>query len=64
MFARIKTVATAGNRLGRTLAALSDTLEEANAGLRKHLGMDRPQRGKRPAIEQKADGAEADGAAA
>jgi hypothetical protein len=48
MFAWIKTITTAGNRLARTLTALADTLEETNAGLRQQLGLDAPARGRKP----------------
>ena len=62
MFAWIKTVATAGARLARTLTALADTVEEVNAGLREQVGLDKPARvGRKPrgeVLDHKADDAE------
>jgi hypothetical protein len=52
MFAWIKSLTAAGNRLARTLAALADTCEEVNHGLRDQLGLDRPARtGRKAAVE-------------
>jgi hypothetical protein len=44
MFAWLKTIATAGNKLARNLAALADTCEEINTGLREQVGLDKPAR--------------------
>jgi hypothetical protein len=49
MFAWIKNVAAAANRLARNLAALADSVGEANDGLRRQLGLDAPARvGRKP----------------
>jgi hypothetical protein len=58
MFAWLKTITTAGNRLARTLTELSDTVAEVNAGLRAQVGLDRPGRG-RKVLDHKADPAAA-----
>ena len=42
MFAWIKTLTSAGNKLARSLTALSSTVDEINAGLREQVGLDRP----------------------
>lgn len=55
MFAWIKSLTAAGNRLARTLTSLAETCEEVNAGLRDQLGLDKPARGGRKVIEAKAE---------
>jgi hypothetical protein len=44
MFGWIKTLTTAGNKLARSLTALSTTVDEINSGLRAQVGLDRPER--------------------
>jgi hypothetical protein len=52
MFAWLKTLTTAGNKLARSLTALADSVDQINAGLREQVGLDRPARkGKAPVIE-------------
>ena len=54
MFAWLKTLTGAGNRLARTLTALADTVEEVNRGLREQVGLDRGGRkGKAEALDHK-----------
>jgi hypothetical protein len=55
MFAFLKSITTAANKLGRALAELSDTVSEINGGLRAQVGVDKPEkparvRGKRPEV--------------
>lgn len=47
MFAFLKSITSAANRLARTLGALADTLDEVNGGLREQLALDKPARGRR-----------------
>jgi hypothetical protein len=55
MFAWIRTLTTAGNKLARALTELSATVEEVNQGLRQQIGLDRPARKAKEVIEHKAD---------
>jgi hypothetical protein len=55
MFAWIRTLTTAGNKLARALAELSATVEEVNGGLRQQVGMDRPARKVKEVLDHKAD---------
>jgi hypothetical protein len=48
MFAWIKSIATAGNKLARALTALAESVEEVNEGLRQQVGLDAPARGRKP----------------
>jgi hypothetical protein len=47
MFGWIKTLTTAGNRLAKSLTALSTTVDEINSGLRAQVGLDRPERSRK-----------------
>jgi hypothetical protein len=51
MFAFIKSITSAANRLARNLTALADTVSEVNAGLRQQLALDRPEKPARKAKE-------------
>jgi hypothetical protein len=51
MFAWIKTITTAGNKLARALTALAESVEEVNGGLRQQVGLDAPARGRKPREE-------------
>jgi hypothetical protein len=58
MFAFVKSITSAANRLAKSLTALSTTVDEINAGLRQQVGLDRPARkGKilehKPAVDGK-----------
>jgi hypothetical protein len=57
MFAWLRSVGAAGNKLARNLAAPADTVSEVNTGLRQQLALDKPEkparvRGKRVAVDQ------------
>jgi hypothetical protein len=47
MFGWIKTLTTAGNKLARSLTALSSTVDEINSGLRLQVGLDRPEKARK-----------------
>jgi hypothetical protein len=49
MFAFIKSITGAANKLARNLAALADTVSEVNTGLRQQLALDRPEKPARKA---------------
>jgi hypothetical protein len=44
MFGWIKTLTSAGNKLARSLTALSTTVDQINEGLRLQVGLDKPER--------------------
>jgi hypothetical protein len=44
MFAWLKSLSTAGNKLARSLQALAASVDEINAGLRAQVGLDKPER--------------------
>jgi hypothetical protein len=56
MFAFLKSLTTAGNRLVKSLTALAETCDEVNIGIREQLAMDRPaSRRKQPqALQEEA----------
>jgi hypothetical protein len=62
MFGWIKTLTTAGNKLARSLTALSTTVDEINSGLRLQVGLDKPER-TRKVIEHRAAANGKDGGA-
>jgi hypothetical protein len=44
MFAFLKSITTAANKLAKSLTALSTTVDEINTGLRAQVGLDKPER--------------------
>jgi hypothetical protein len=62
MFAWLKSLSTAGNKLARTLNELSATVAEVNSGLRLATGLDKPERKPR-VIEHRAAANGKDGGA-
>jgi hypothetical protein len=51
MFAWIKTITTAGNKLAKSLTELAATVQEVNQGLRAQVGLDRASKAPRRAQE-------------
>jgi hypothetical protein len=47
MFAWIKTLTSAGNRLAKSLTALSSTVDAINEGLRLQVGLDKPEKARK-----------------
>jgi hypothetical protein len=62
MFAFLKSITSAANKLAKSLSALSTTVDEINTGLRLQVGLDRPEKG-RKVLEHRAAGNGKDGGA-
>jgi hypothetical protein len=62
MFSWLKSLTTAGNKLAKSLTALSTTVDEINSGLRAQIGLDRTERS-RKVLEHRAAGNGKDGGA-
>jgi hypothetical protein len=61
MFAFVKNLVSAGNRLVKNLRAMADSVEELNTALRQATGLDRPEKA-RKVLEHRAAGNGKDGA--
>jgi hypothetical protein len=62
MFAFLKSISAAANKLAKSLRDLSTTVDQVNEGLRLSVGIDRPERKPR-VLEHKGAGNGKDGGA-